>query len=180
MNVNTVLVSCVLGMTPLLLPISRRGRGGCSRFPFRWPLDKLRSPPHALDNDVWTPHPSARHSLPDADGAGAPCESLLGCVIAEAPSSCTIFSRKVLPLANFGTSLFEQDHTSITGTCYATIKGISGAIGSLAGSVQEITMVTNSGTAKAIFTFNRWHWLLRDVASLLAFRYKRNCRKPLC
>lgn len=65
--------------------------------------------------------------------------------IAEAPSS----SRGVLPLANFGTVQFGQDYTAISGTCYATIGGASGSIGSFGSLVQQITMVTNGGTVKA-------------------------------
>jgi hypothetical protein len=66
--------------------------------------------------------------------------------IAEAPSS----SRGVLPLANFGTVKFGQDYTAISGTCYATISGTSGTIGSFGSSVQQITMVTSGGTVKAL------------------------------
>jgi hypothetical protein len=66
--------------------------------------------------------------------------------IAEAPSSY----RGVLPLANFGTVQFGYDYTAISGTCYATIGGTSGAIGSFGSSVQQITMVTSGGTVKAL------------------------------
>jgi hypothetical protein len=66
--------------------------------------------------------------------------------IAEAPSS--YFG--VLPLANFGTVKFGYDYTAVSGTCYATVSGTSGNIGSFGSSVQEITMVTNSGTVKAL------------------------------
>jgi hypothetical protein len=66
--------------------------------------------------------------------------------IAEAPSSYS----GVLPLANFGTVKFGQDYTAISGTCYATVSGTSGSIGSFGSSVQEITMVTRGGTIKAL------------------------------
>jgi len=66
--------------------------------------------------------------------------------IAEAPSSY----RGVLPLANFGTVKFGQDYTAMSGTCYATVSGTSGTIGSFGSSVQEITMVTSGGTVKAL------------------------------
>src|ERR1700729_2923660 len=47
--------------------------------------------------------------------------------IAEAPSS-----RSVLPLADFGTVLFGEDTTGITGTNEATMGGTTGVIGSFA------------------------------------------------
>ena len=60
--------------------------------------------------------------------------------IAEAPSS-----GGVLPLANFGTVDFGLQDTGLS-TCYATIGGITGSIGSYPNSaVQEITMVDSSG-----------------------------------
>ncbi len=69
--------------------------------------------------------------------------------IAEAPSSCSIFGCSVLPLANFGTASFGKDSTGISSTSYATVNGVSGSIGSFGSAVQELTMVTNSGTIKA-------------------------------
>jgi len=57
--------------------------------------------------------------------------------IAEAPSS----SGGILPLANFGTVSFSS--------CTATISGSTGTIGSFGASVQQITMVSNSGAVKA-------------------------------
>lgn len=65
--------------------------------------------------------------------------------IAEAPSS----RGGILPLADFGTVYFGQDSTGTTGTCFATVSGTSGAIGSFGSSIQTITMVSNSGAAKA-------------------------------
>lgn len=65
--------------------------------------------------------------------------------IAEAPSS----NRGVLPLANFGTTKFGFDNTGVTGTCYATLSGTTGQISAFGSAVQQITMVTNSGTTKA-------------------------------
>ena len=66
--------------------------------------------------------------------------------IAEAPSS----SRGVLPLANFGKVNFGYDSTTVTGTCYATVGGVNGQIGSFGSAVQSITMVTSKGsTTKA-------------------------------
>jgi hypothetical protein len=64
--------------------------------------------------------------------------------IVEAPSS----NFGVLPLANFGTALFGSDSTGVTRTCYATIAGTSGAIGSFGSLVEQINMVTNRGTLK--------------------------------
>jgi hypothetical protein len=60
--------------------------------------------------------------------------------IAEAPSSM----RGVLPLANFGTVNFGQDTTLVSGTCYATIGGVTGYIGSFGSAVQTITMATST------------------------------------
>src|SRR3989454_8170558 len=65
--------------------------------------------------------------------------------IAEAPSSGGI-----LPLANFGTVYYGTDNTGVASTCFATINGATGAIGSFASSsIQSITMVTSSGAVKA-------------------------------
>jgi len=60
--------------------------------------------------------------------------------IAEAPSSM----RGVLPLANFGTVNFGQNTTLVSGTCYATIGGVTGYIGSFGSAVQTITMATST------------------------------------
>lgn len=65
--------------------------------------------------------------------------------IAEAPSS----GNSILPLANFGTAYFGMDNTGVSSTNTATIGGASGPIGSFGSSVQEITMVTNSGVTEA-------------------------------
>jgi hypothetical protein len=64
--------------------------------------------------------------------------------IAEAPSG-----GGVLPLANFGTVSFGQKYTPVPGTCFATVRGSNGSIGSFSGNTVEITMVTKSGTIKA-------------------------------
>jgi hypothetical protein len=65
--------------------------------------------------------------------------------IAEAPSS----SRGILPLANFGTTNYGHGNTGVTRTCYATVSGVTGALGSFSSAVQHITMVTNKGATKA-------------------------------
>jgi hypothetical protein len=66
--------------------------------------------------------------------------------IAEAPSS----SGGILPLADFGTVSYGTDNTGVASTCFATINGATGAIGSFSSSsIQSITMVTNSGATKA-------------------------------
>ena len=65
--------------------------------------------------------------------------------IMEAPSS----RRLSLPLANFGTVYFGSDNTGVSATCYATVSGATGTIASFGSSVQQITMVTSSGTTKA-------------------------------
>ena len=65
--------------------------------------------------------------------------------IVEAPSS----TFGVLPLANFETAYFGSDKTGVTGTCDATIGGVSGAISSFpTASVEQINMVTSRGAAK--------------------------------
>ncbi|MGD0995421.1 MAG: G1 family glutamic endopeptidase [Candidatus Bathyarchaeia archaeon] len=66
--------------------------------------------------------------------------------IAEAPSS----SRGLLPLANFGTVNYGLDNTAVTGTCYATVSGVNGPLGSFGSAVQRITMVTSKGVTKAL------------------------------
>lgn len=57
--------------------------------------------------------------------------------IAEAPSSRS----GVLPLANFVTVNFGTDYTAVSSTCFATVNGVSGSIGSFGSAVQTITMV---------------------------------------
>ncbi|HVP17111.1 MAG TPA: G1 family glutamic endopeptidase [candidate division Zixibacteria bacterium] len=66
--------------------------------------------------------------------------------IAEAPSS--YFG--VLPLANFGTINFGSDSTKVAATCFATIGGATGNIGSFTSAVQEITMVSRRNAVKAL------------------------------
>ena len=68
--------------------------------------------------------------------------------IAEAPSSCS-YTCSVLPLANFGTAVFGSDNTGVASTNYATVSGVTGTIGSFGSAVQEITMVSNSGSVEA-------------------------------
>jgi len=70
--------------------------------------------------------------------------------IAEAPSSCTRRGCSVLPLADFGTVDFGEDYTGVSGTCYATVSGVTAAIGSFGANVSEITMVSNSGAPEAV------------------------------
>lgn len=65
--------------------------------------------------------------------------------ITEAPSS----SGGILPLADFGTVQWGTDNTKIGSTNFATIAGVTGAIGSFGSSVHQITMVTSSGAVKA-------------------------------
>src|SRR2546428_410774 len=65
--------------------------------------------------------------------------------IAEAPSS----AGGVLPLANFETAYLGQDNTGLSPTNYATVSGVTGPTGSFGPSVQEITMVSSSGTTEA-------------------------------
>jgi hypothetical protein len=74
--------------------------------------------------------------------------------INEAPSSCTVFSCTVLPLANFGTSQQGFDNTSVSGTENATINGNNGNFNTFiptgsGATVNTITMVDNSGALKA-------------------------------
>jgi len=55
-----------------------------------------------------------------------------------------------LPLADFGTVDFGEDYTGVSGTCYATVSGVTAAIGSFGANVSEITMVSNSGAPEAV------------------------------
>jgi hypothetical protein len=64
--------------------------------------------------------------------------------IVEAPSSSG-----VLPLANFGLAEFGRHYTSQPFTCYATVNGIAGSIGSFNPNAIQIDMVTSSGLMKA-------------------------------
>ena len=62
--------------------------------------------------------------------------------IVEAP-----WSSGVLPLANFGLAEFGQHYTKQTGTCYATVSGKTGAIGSFnPANVIQIDMVSSDVT----------------------------------
>jgi len=62
--------------------------------------------------------------------------------IVEAP-----WSSGVLPLANFGLAEFGQRYTRQTGTCYATVSGKTGAIGSFnPANVIQIDMVSSDVT----------------------------------
>jgi hypothetical protein len=65
--------------------------------------------------------------------------------IMEAPSS----GGGILPLADFGAAYFGYDFTSIALSCYATVNGVTGAIGSFGSSVYELTMVTSNLIIKA-------------------------------
>jgi hypothetical protein len=88
--------------------------------------------------DVTTGHTfSTTTKIPSADQSSAEW-------IAEAP-----WSGGVLPLADFGTVYWGQDHTGVSSTCDATIGGATGPIGSFPGNL-EITMVTSSGAWKAL------------------------------
>ena len=49
--------------------------------------------------------------------------------------------QSILPLANFGSVAFGQDYTAVDSTCFATVNGAAGSIGSFGADVQEITMV---------------------------------------
>ncbi len=65
--------------------------------------------------------------------------------IAEAPSG----AGGILPLADFGTSLFGERYTGVADTEEATVSGTSGPIGSFGQNVSEITMVTQADVIKA-------------------------------
>jgi hypothetical protein len=65
--------------------------------------------------------------------------------IVEAP-----WSSGVLPLANFNVASFGQKYTRVQApTCYATVGGKIGPIGSFAANAIQIDMVTSSGALKA-------------------------------
>jgi hypothetical protein len=67
--------------------------------------------------------------------------------IAEAPSS----GAQILPLATFGTVSYGLDYTKLTSplTNYATVKSVTGTIGSFKSAVEELEMVTSSLVVKA-------------------------------
>jgi hypothetical protein len=65
--------------------------------------------------------------------------------IAEAPSSNT----GILPLADFGTAYYGVDNTGVASTNYATVSGVTRTMGSFGSAVQEITMVSSSGSTEA-------------------------------
>ena len=65
--------------------------------------------------------------------------------ITEAPSG----NSGVLALADFGTVDYGEDYTSIPTTCYATLSGQSGGIGSFS-SYEVITMESNRGAKEAV------------------------------
>ncbi len=65
--------------------------------------------------------------------------------ITEAPSS----GGQILPLANFGTAYYGYDYTGIASTGYATVNGVTGAIGSFGSGVYQLIMVTMNLTVKA-------------------------------
>lgn len=64
--------------------------------------------------------------------------------IVEAPSS----GGGLLPLANFGVAYFGYDYTFQPQTCYATVNGITGGIGSFGSSVWQVTMVSLSNPSQ--------------------------------
>jgi hypothetical protein len=65
--------------------------------------------------------------------------------IVEAP-----WSSGVLPLANFGIADFGQVNTGQSGTCYATVSGKTGPIGSFDPNDVQINMYTSSNVLKAL------------------------------
>jgi hypothetical protein len=67
--------------------------------------------------------------------------------IAEAP--CCTSSGGILPLADFGTVLFGEDSTGVTGTNEATMGGTTGVIGSFA-NIFAITMESSTGALEAV------------------------------
>jgi hypothetical protein len=68
--------------------------------------------------------------------------------ITEAPSSGS-GANSILALADFGTADFGQAYTPVSSTCYATVNGTAGPIGSFS-TWESITMVSSSGVDEAI------------------------------
>jgi len=69
--------------------------------------------------------------------------------IAEAP--CCTARGGILPLADFGTVLFGEDSTGVSGTNFATDSTNSGAIGTFpSADIEEITMATSGGVKEAV------------------------------
>src|SRR5580658_66226 len=67
--------------------------------------------------------------------------------IAEAP--CCTARGGFLPLADFGTVLFGDDNTGVSGTNYATDSTTTGAIGAFS-SIEEISMDSSKGEKEAV------------------------------
>lgn len=67
--------------------------------------------------------------------------------IAEAP--CCTSGGGILPLADFGTVLFGEDSTGVTGTNEATMGSTTGVIGSFA-NIFAITMESSTGALEAV------------------------------
>jgi Peptidase A4 family len=68
--------------------------------------------------------------------------------IAEAP--CCTRAGGILPLSDFGTVDFGDDHTGVIGTNDATDSSTSGAISAFGSGVQESEMYSTSGVAEAL------------------------------
>ena len=68
--------------------------------------------------------------------------------IAEAP--CCTNSGGILPLSDFGTVDFGQDHTDVTSTNYATDSSVTGPISDFGTDVYESVMVSSKGADEAV------------------------------
>ncbi|HXW89889.1 MAG TPA: G1 family glutamic endopeptidase [Terriglobales bacterium] len=68
--------------------------------------------------------------------------------IAEAP--CCTSSGGILPLSDFGTASFGEDYTDVSDTNFATDTSTSGVISAFGSDVQEIIMVSSSGSEEAL------------------------------
>jgi hypothetical protein len=64
--------------------------------------------------------------------------------IVERPEVCSIFRCQLTTLANFGAAEFGSDYTSVSGTNFATVGGLTGSISALGGTA--INMVSMSGS----------------------------------
>jgi hypothetical protein len=67
--------------------------------------------------------------------------------IAEAP--CCTSGGGILPLSDFGTVLFGEDTSGVSGTNYATDSSISGQISAFGSAVEEINKVGSSSSPQA-------------------------------
>ncbi|MGO8807000.1 MAG: G1 family glutamic endopeptidase [Candidatus Bathyarchaeia archaeon] len=84
---------------------------------------------------------STSESVPNAQRSSAEW-------IVEAPATISDNVITILPLADFHTVYYGYDNTGVSGTCYATVGGVSGSIGSFpSANIVQIIMIDGPATA---------------------------------